>query len=315
MGTSKKSRRRTNAINNFARKAIRRLRIARGIRVQDMADRTGIPLGSYSCLETGYYRINLENLSRIVHVLGVPVTEVFPTLPGEPQAVEKVSEASISEYLEMAAIRQPQAVTYNAILAVVRRLFAVKMKDLSSPSRRRELARARTVATVLVKEQPHLTMVGLSRRLRRHVSSLSHCLRRLEYRLRDDHELQEIIDRAREQLLPGEQLISVDDVLELAAQSYDLSSAEIAGDPGHGNIRRARMAAALVVEHVPHLQMADLTERMGRSVRMLTSDRAEAGNLGEDFQRRVEAIRHQVNILARSRKGRGSTTRSRVRSK
>ena len=54
------------------------------------------------------------------------------------------------------------------------------------------------MATILVKEQRHLSLVGLSRILKRDVSSLSHCLRRLSVRLQYDRHLKAKIREARE---------------------------------------------------------------------------------------------------------------------
>ncbi|MEE8585498.1 MAG: helix-turn-helix transcriptional regulator [Acidobacteriota bacterium] len=67
-----------DAISAYVVQCIRRRRIEQGMRVQDMAKRTGIPLGSYSCLETGRYRMNLENLFRILAVLGADIADVWP---------------------------------------------------------------------------------------------------------------------------------------------------------------------------------------------------------------------------------------------
>ncbi len=67
------------------------------------------------------------------------------------------------------------------IAGAVCEIYSVSMEQLSSLSRRRDLSEARTVALTLVREHRHLTLVGLSRLLKRDVSSLSHCLRRLAY--------------------------------------------------------------------------------------------------------------------------------------
>ncbi len=74
-------------------------------------------------------------------------------------------------------------------------------KELSSPSCARHLAEARTVATVLVREQRHLTQVALSHRLKRDVSSLSHCLRRLELRKAYNRSIGRRIGRVRRKLM------------------------------------------------------------------------------------------------------------------
>ena len=65
-------------INNYVCEKIRSIRIERGITLKVMAARAGIPLGSYSGLEMGYFRISLENLFRITQVLGVGIRAVWP---------------------------------------------------------------------------------------------------------------------------------------------------------------------------------------------------------------------------------------------
>ncbi len=79
-----------DAISKYVVQSIRRKRMEQGMRVQDMAKRTGIPLGSYSCLETGRYRMSLENLFRILAVLGLEIKEVWPS-PLKQRQVKKVT--------------------------------------------------------------------------------------------------------------------------------------------------------------------------------------------------------------------------------
>ena len=80
-------------------------------------------------------------------------------------------------------------------------MYGLRLKELSSPSRRRDLAEARAVATQIVAERPHLTLVELSRLLKRNVSSLSHCVRRMKERLTYDPQLRERVEAVR-RLLP-----------------------------------------------------------------------------------------------------------------
>lgn len=76
------------AVNDHVRSRIRELRIAKRLRVSDVARRSGIPSGSYSCLEAGHFRINLDNLYRILFALRSDITGVWPadrTLKGTSQ--------------------------------------------------------------------------------------------------------------------------------------------------------------------------------------------------------------------------------------
>ena len=186
-----------DAISKYVVQCIRQRRIEQGMRVQDMAQRTGIPLGSYSCLETGRYRMNLDNLFRTLAVLGAEIADVWP---GPAAEVEQVTDSYIRQVVEQARKQQPKLVSYDDILEAVCEVYGTSMKQLSSPSRRRDLAEARTVALFLVREQRRLTLVGLSQRLKRDVSSLSHCLRRLNERLKYDQGLRARIREAREKV-------------------------------------------------------------------------------------------------------------------
>jgi len=184
-----------DAINAYVVDCIRRQRVAQRLTVASAAQRSGIPLGSYSCLETGRYRLSLESLFRILAVLGTDVADVWPAHQGP---VEQVTDSYILQTVEQARKRQPEQTSYQHILAAVCEAYGLKPEQLSSPSRRRDLSEARTVALILTREQPHLTLAGLSRLLKRDVSSLSHCLRRLRHRLQYDKSLRARIREARQ---------------------------------------------------------------------------------------------------------------------
>ncbi len=169
-----------DAISAFVVQCIRRQRIEQGLKVAEMARRTGIPLGSYSCLETGRYRMGLENLFRTLAVLGADIADVWP---GPVAEVEEVTDSYIRHVVEQAREQQPKLVSHRDILKTVCKVYGLALKELSSPSRRRDRAEARAVATQIVAERPHLTLVELSRLLKRNVSSLSHCVRRMKERL------------------------------------------------------------------------------------------------------------------------------------
>ncbi len=85
-------------------------------------------------------------------------------------------------------------------MKTVGKVYGLRLKELSSPSRRRDRAEARAVATQIVAERPHLTLVELSRLLKRNVSSLSHCVRRMKERLTYDPLLQNRLEAVRRRL-------------------------------------------------------------------------------------------------------------------
>lgn len=188
----------SNPINEFICATIKRIRVEKGLRIQDVASRSQIPVGSYSCLEAGRYRINLENLFRIIHVLGVSIVDVWPG--GVSEQAMLVDDGFIAEKIDEAEKRRPPRLTLLDVVEAVCQVYASSPEEMASPSRRRKLAEARVVATILTREQPHLSLVGLSDMLDRDVSSLSHGLRRMEDRLQNDRSLRSRLQRARRAL-------------------------------------------------------------------------------------------------------------------
>ena len=188
----------SNSINNFVCSKIRRMRIEKGLRIQDIALRAGIPLGSYSCLETGRYRMSLENLFRVLSVLGADIRKVWPGTSS--QGVELVDDEFVERAIRQAEAEQTPVLSLEDILDAVCETYGIQRYELQSPSRRRDLAEARTVAAKLTKETAHLSLVGLSRILDRNVSSLSHCLRRFGQRIPHDRRLAHRYRRAKHHL-------------------------------------------------------------------------------------------------------------------
>lgn len=174
---------------------IREIRLSKRMTVNEVAYKAGVPLGSYSCLETGRYRPNLEVLFRLLSVLGIQITEVWPESSGATNGT--VTDQAVRDAIRRAAEGQAKPVQYSDVLAVVCSLCNATEEELSGPSRLRHLSDARTIATVLVKEEPHLRLVGLAYALNRDVSSLSHTLRRLPQRLRFESAFKRQVQEAK----------------------------------------------------------------------------------------------------------------------
>lgn len=197
-GRDRVSGKSNNLVNQFVCSSIRRLRLERGLRIQEIAQRSGIPLGSYSCLETGRYRMSLENLFRILQVLGADVREVWPD--SSPETTQAVDEEFIRGKIREAEARWPPRLTLDDVLAAACRACGVDIDAVASPSRRRNLAEARTLAALMTRDIGHLSLVALSRRLGRDVSSLSHCLRRYSERLESDPKARRMLALAERNL-------------------------------------------------------------------------------------------------------------------
>jgi transcriptional regulator with XRE-family HTH domain len=67
------------ATNTHVRQQIKRLRLAKGWTQHDLAKAAGIAASSLGCLETGFYRFNLDTLQKIIDALGVEIADVWPS--------------------------------------------------------------------------------------------------------------------------------------------------------------------------------------------------------------------------------------------
>ncbi|TAM82165.1 MAG: XRE family transcriptional regulator [Acidobacteria bacterium] len=65
--------------NTHVRKRVRKLRILKGWTQRELAHAAGISAGSLGCLETGFYRFNLDTLQKIIGALGVGIADVWPS--------------------------------------------------------------------------------------------------------------------------------------------------------------------------------------------------------------------------------------------
>ena len=68
--------------NTHVRKQIRKLRILKGWTQRELAHAAGISASSLGCLETGFYRLNLDTLQKIIDALGVRIEDVWPACGG-----------------------------------------------------------------------------------------------------------------------------------------------------------------------------------------------------------------------------------------
>ena len=66
------------ALNCFLRRQIRRIREEKRLTVTEVARRAGIPISSYSSLETGAYCFTLASLHKVVSALNVDIAEIWP---------------------------------------------------------------------------------------------------------------------------------------------------------------------------------------------------------------------------------------------
>ncbi len=189
-------------VNRFVIDQITRHRLRKSITIEELAQGSGIPIGSLSCLLVGRYRCSLNNLHRLLAHMGVSIVEVWPE--SDPIGITpQVNERTIQVAIEEAESRLAPLVTpIDGILSAVCEVYGLPLTDLTSPSRRRVLSEARAVATWLISEKPHLHVVRLSEWLHRDVSTLFHVVRRMKERIGYDSGLAERLEAVRKLLPP-----------------------------------------------------------------------------------------------------------------
>jgi transcriptional regulator with XRE-family HTH domain len=183
-------------INNFVGHRLREIRVNKKMTSQEVARRAGIAPGSYSCLENGWYKINLDNLFRILQVLKADVTEVWPSTDVDQSAV--IDDDYLQDVVRDAMASQPREITLDDVYEAVCQAFEIPKDQFQSQSRWSRLTEARGAAAILVKGVPHLSLTSLCRSLGCSISSMSHLTRRVQERAQEDQALAAKIEKARQ---------------------------------------------------------------------------------------------------------------------
>jgi len=157
---------RGSPVNKHVRLKIRRLRLRQGLSSKEAARRSSMPESSYSALENGRSKINLDALLRILIVLEAKVTDVFPS-----------SQADL--------LSTPDENGCSYILQAVR------------PAEKRA---RRGIAAELAAGQPGMTIKALAEAMGCHPSALSHARRRLKERLSSSPGLRRQLEECRKRL-------------------------------------------------------------------------------------------------------------------
>jgi transcriptional regulator with XRE-family HTH domain len=91
-------------INDHLRVKIRQLRRAKSVSSRDAAARAGIPPSSFSSIETGRYKITVDNLQRILIALEADIVDVWPPsmlLGWRERALRAFCELSLTQFLNL----------------------------------------------------------------------------------------------------------------------------------------------------------------------------------------------------------------------
>lgn len=190
--------RKKGAVNNYVAYRLRELRVERGMSSQEASRRSGIAPGSFSCLENGHYRINIDSLYRMLFALNADIGEVWP---GADRTDGPVDERFVEDAVAEALQRIPRKAELDDVFDAVCQTFEVAKDKLLSTSRWGRLQEARAVCGMLVKEFDGIRLRSLAQSLRLPVSSLSHLVGRHRRRLGDDPKFAARVAAARKLVL------------------------------------------------------------------------------------------------------------------
>lgn len=183
---------RISPIDRYFCDALRRFRQAKGMSVKELVQLSGIPQGSLTCLETGRYRISLENLVRACLALGLSFADFWPMAARKPsQATPGALQAEAGK----ARALLPRLISVEDVISAVCEAFGVSAEVLRGKSRKADAAAARECLAALVKEQPHLALKSLAGELGCDASVITR--RRKSFRERSDPETLRRAKKAR----------------------------------------------------------------------------------------------------------------------
>ncbi|HSR52823.1 MAG TPA: helix-turn-helix transcriptional regulator [Acidobacteriota bacterium] len=186
-------------INDYVGHRLQQIRKSRQMTSAEVARKAGIAPGSYSCLENGWYRMNLDNLFRILQVLKVDITEVWPQVETAPEGV--VDEDFLVEATRQAMRRQQRDVSLDDIYEAVSEAFNMGKDKLFLQSRGwKRLIDARGACGLIVKQIPYLSLTILSRSLGCSMSSISEQTRNFDKEVKSNSDLAARFFQARSSL-------------------------------------------------------------------------------------------------------------------
>jgi putative transposase len=101
------------------------------------------------------------------------------------------------EALTKAEQKQSRRLTLEQVLQAVCEQYEISLDYLSGGGRQRRISEPRSVAALLVREIEHLSLMDLSRRLKRDLSGLSQAASRLDKRMGSDDKLAKRVTKLR----------------------------------------------------------------------------------------------------------------------
>lgn len=95
-------------VNEFVRSQLKRIRLEKGLKLVEAASQSGLAVSSYACMESGFYKINLDNLFRILGALEADISDVWPV-----ETLTSEKENSAAQQLRVQAFRFNEVVSLS----------------------------------------------------------------------------------------------------------------------------------------------------------------------------------------------------------
>jgi transcriptional regulator with XRE-family HTH domain len=95
-------------VNEFVRSQLKRLRLEKGLKLVEAASQSGLAVSSYACMESGFYKINLDNLFRILGALEADISDVWPV-----ETLTSEAENSAAQQMRVQAFRFNEVVSLS----------------------------------------------------------------------------------------------------------------------------------------------------------------------------------------------------------
>ena len=166
-----------DCVSKYVADRIREIRQKQGLRVVDLARLSGIPASSYSCLETGRYKINLDNLLKVLLALGVGIGEVWPDVRLGCKG-RLIDESFVEEAVQESRRRSSKpGIEIQDVVEAVAEAYGLKVEAMRGKGSKK-LTPARVSAALLIRDLPNLRLCDLADFLDCSQDGISHSIRR-----------------------------------------------------------------------------------------------------------------------------------------
>lgn len=187
-----------DCVSKYVADRIREIRQKQGLRVVDVSRLSGIPAGSYSCLETGRYKINLDNLLRVLLALGVGIGEVWPQVVLDSKG-GLIDESYVEEAVRESRQRVAKpGIEIQDVVEAVAEAYGLQMEAMRGRGSKK-ITPARVSAALLIRDLPNLRQCDLAHFLKCSEGGISHSIRRYSEKVVASQQMRAVRQRLEEQ--------------------------------------------------------------------------------------------------------------------